>query len=160
MKIKFKKLHEDAVLPSYAKAGDAGLDLTAVSNGKVFTNSEGNDLWYYIEYRTGLAVEIDPGYVGLIFPRSSISKSSLILANSVAVIDSSYRGELLLRFKIDSSLVEDSDGEEGGKRPSCYKKGDRIAQLMVVPYPTLEPELVDEISETERGVGGFGSTGG
>src|ERR1700676_3953221 len=122
MKVKFKKLHEDAILPSYAKAGDAGLDMTTIADGLVSLSADGDPGWYYIEYKTGLAVEIPEGFVGLIFPRSSISKSSLILANSVGVCDSGYRGEICFRFKIDSGLAAGGDVAK-------YKKGDRIGQL-------------------------------
>jgi dUTP pyrophosphatase len=157
MKLKFKKLSEEAVLPSYAKAGDAGLDITATSEGNaVFTDNKENQ-WYYVEYKTGLSVEIPEGYVGLLFPRSSISKNSLMLANAVGVIDSGYRGEICFRFKIDSNVV-DAAKQDGGK-PAKYNKGDKIGQLIVVPYPTVEPEFSGELSSTERGEGGFGSSG-
>ena len=156
MKVKFKKLHEDAVLPQYAKLGDAGMDITAISDGKLVNSGEDKSQWYYIEYKTGLACELPTGYVGLLFPRSSISKSGLILSNAVGVLDSSYRGEICLRFKIDSGLQSQTCGDW---KPSVYKKGDRIGQLLILPYPTIEPEFVDELSETERGSGGFGHTG-
>lgn len=156
MKVKFKKLHEDAVLPSYAKPGDAGMDITAVSDGVPINSGDDREEWYYIEYKTGLAVEIPKGCVGLIFPRSSISKSALLLANSVAVVDSGYRGEICFRFKVDGGLM--SQATEFSE-PSTYKKGDRIGQLMILPYPTIESEFAEELSETERGQGGWGSTG-
>lgn len=156
MKVKFKKLHEDAVLPSHAKPGDAAMDLTAVKDGK-FVQSEFGDLWYYVEYVTGLSVEIPENHVGLLFARSSISKSSLILANSVGVVDSGYRGEICLRFKMDYGVSDTARDER--KSPARYKKGDKIGQLLIIPYPTIEPEFVDELSETERGAGGFGSSG-
>lgn len=156
MKLKFKKLHESAILPSYAKTGDAGLDITAVSDGVLITSEKGNAIWYYIEYKTGLVVEIPEGYVGLIFPRSSISKSSLSLSNAVGVIDSGYRGEICLRFKVDAGIVEQQRFQMG--EPAVYKAGDRIGQLMIVPYPTIEPEFSDDLTDTERGTGGFGST--
>lgn len=156
MKVKFKKLHEDAVLPAYAKAGDAGMDITAMSDGVATHSGEAKDQWYYIEYKTGLAVEIPEGHVGLMFPRSSISKSALLLANSVAVVDSGYRGEICFRFKLDSNLANQACGDS---IPAAYKKGDRIGQLVILPYPTIEPEFVDELSETKRGNDGFGSTG-
>lgn len=156
MKVKFKKLHKDAVLPSYAKTGDAGMDLVATENGRLINSGEAKDQWYYIEYGTGLAMELDSGFVGLLFPRSSISKSSLILANSVGVVDASFRGEICLRFKIDAGLMNQSIGEWS---PAKYKKGERVGQLIILPYPTIEPEFVDELSDTDRGTGGFGSTG-
>ena len=156
MKVKFKKLHEDAVLPSYAKLGDAGLDLTAVGDSEVSASEDSQNLWYYIQYRTGLAVEIPEGHVGLLFPRSSISKSALILANSVGVIDQSFRGEICLRFKVDQQVMNEVNKTYGA--PAKYKKGDRIGQMIIVPYPTIEPEFSEELSSTERGTDGFGST--
>jgi dUTP pyrophosphatase len=136
LKVRFKKLHSDAVTPTYAKYGDAGLDLTAISKTTEDT---------FIQYGTGIAVEIPKGYVGLIFPRSSVSKlENFYLKNSVGVIDSGYRGELMLRFN---------------KSFSFYEVGDKIGQLIILPYPTIYLEEVEELSNTERGEGGFGSTG-
>jgi len=138
LKIRFKKLHPDAVTPTYAKDGDAGLDLTAIT----MTENIGIP---YIEYGTGIAVEIPKGYVGFIFPRSSVSKlENFYLKNAVGVIDSGYRGELMLRFN---------------KSFSFYKVGDKIGQLIILPYPQIQLEQVDELSDTTRGGGGFGSTG-
>jgi len=145
MKVKFKKLHPDAILPSYSKTGDAGMDLTAINHGDIVLC----DHTAYLNYRTGLAVEIPEGYVGLIFPRSSVSNLPVWLANSVGVIDSGYRGEIQFRFKLDSDAPFNSG----------YKAGDRIGQLIILPYPTIEPEWSDELSDTARGEGGFGSTG-
>lgn len=141
MQIKIKKLSEAAVIPSYAKDGDAGLDLTATSLEVVDTGDYG-----YISYGTGLAIEIPTGYVGLIYPRSSISKTGHILANSVGVIDSGYRGEIQVRFK----TIPDT---------TIYKVGDKIAQLIIKPYPEIQFEEVEELSNTDRGEGNFGSTG-
>lgn len=136
MKIKIKKLHPNAVIPRYAKPGDAGMDVTAVS--KEVTDK-------FVEYKTGLAFEIPDGHVCLIFPRSSVSKKDLILCNSVGVLDSGYRGELILRFQ---NLGEDH-----------YEIGEKIGQIMIIPHPKIEIEEAEELSETERGTGGFGSTG-
>lgn len=122
MRIKIKKLNELAVIPKYAKPGDAGLDLTAV-------HSETN--LAYIEYGTGLVIEIPKGFVGLIFPRSSISKTGMSLCNAVGVIDSSYRGEIKLRFYDRNAS-------------NTYKIGDRIGQLIIIPYPQVVWEVVDE----------------
>lgn len=141
MKVKIKKLSEDAVIPTYAHDGDAGMDLTATSKS---VNS------MYIEYGTSLAMEIPTGYVGLLFPRSSVSKTSLTLANSVGVIDSTYKGEIKLRFKYDALLVKIPE--------STYKIGERIGQIMIIPFPKVEFEEVKELSQSERGEGGFGST--
>ena len=136
LKVKFKKLHEDAVAPSYAKDGDAGLDLTATH----MTFNEN-----FIEYGTGIAVEIPDGYVGFVFPRSSVSKKkNFYLKNSVGVIDSGYRGEIKLRFNA-------SDDH--------YTAGEKVGQLIILPYPTIQLEEVNELSSTDRGDGGFGSTG-
>lgn len=134
--VRFKKLYEDAVAPSYAKNGDAGLDLTATH----MTWEEN-----FIEYGTGIAVEIPEGYVGLVFPRSSVSKKeNFYLKNSVGVIDSGYRGEIKLRFN---------------QSDSHYQAGEKVGQLIIIPYPTIYLEQVEELSSTERGEGGFGSTG-
>lgn len=147
MQVKFKKLHPDAKIPSYAKNGDAGMDLTAIS--KEWTQVDGG---YYCEYDTGISVEIPNGYVGLIFPRSSQSNVNLSLSNHVAVIDSGFRGSIKLRFK---QVV---DGMIGNNLKS-YQVGDRIGQLIILPYPQIEPIEVDELSDSIRGSGGFGSTG-
>ena len=138
LKVNIKKLSEDAKIPKYAKDGDAGLDLHATSIS--FEQ-------HYIEYGTSLAIEIPYGYVGLLFPRSSVSKRDLVLANSVGVIDSGYRGEIKLRFKL--TMLEEC---------LIYKQGDRIGQLVIMPYPQVELNEVEELSETARGDGGFGST--
>lgn len=141
MKVKIKKLHPDAVIPSYAHNTDAGLDLTAISLEIV----DKGDYGYY-RYKTGLSMEIPEGYVGLIYPRSSISNTGMILSNSVGVIDSGYRGEIEFRFKHIKNTVE-------------YKVGDRIGQLIIMPYPKIEfEEVQDHSEETTRGEGGFGST--
>lgn len=145
MEVKIKKLHPNAVIPFYAKPGDAGMDLTAVT---IDTSNE-----HYIEYDTKLAVEIPEGYVGLVFPRSSNSKVDLELSNSVGVIDSGYRGPIKLRYH----RIWRKD-ESGNRVLDIYAVGDRVGQLMILPYPTIEFKEVDELSSTERGDGGFGST--
>lgn len=163
MKLRVKKLHPKAVIPKYAKPGDAGLDLTAVSleykNGR------------YV-YGTGLAFEIPDGHVGLIFPRSSINKYDLRLTNCVGVIDSGYRGEVKFVFENDGmtpreELSEevkqafwDSNEESPEYIRKIFKVGERIGQLIVMPYPQMEVvEELGELSASERGEGGFGSTG-
>lgn len=140
MKVKIKKLHKDAVIPKYAQDGDAGLDLTAISH--VFDTNHN-----CVVYGTGLSIEIPKGYVGYIFPRSSISKKTVVLANSVGVIDSNYRGEIILKFK-HHGLYRDE-----------YDIGERIGQLIIMPIPSIEFEEVEELSDTNRGTSGFGSTG-
>jgi dUTP pyrophosphatase len=140
MKVGIKKLHPNAVIPSYAKPGDAGLDLTAVE----IINDEG----FQITYKTGLAFEIPLGYVGLLFPRSSVRNYQLDLSNSVGVIDSGYRGEIQFTFN-----------KLAGIPSKRYEVGDRIGQLIIMPYPTVELVQLNELSSTERGEGGFGSSG-
>lgn len=137
MRVKIKKLDEDAVIPSYAMPGDAGMDLTATSR---WFDEDGN-----VCYGTGIAIEIPEGYVGLVFPRSSISRKSLLLSNSVGVIDSGYRGEIKFKFKKTGS--------------GFYGVGERVGQLIIMPYPRVELEEVAELSETKRGTGGYGHTG-
>ena len=144
MKVKIKKLREDAVIPTYAKPGDAGMDLTAVDIHY--------DEYHNVIYKTGLAFEIPEGYVGLIFPRSSNRKTDMFLTNSVGVIDSGYRGEVMVSFK-------HRDHEVNNKSLPIYNAGDRVAQLIIMPYPPIEFIEVNELSETERGEGGHGSTG-
>ena len=139
MKVKVMKLDAGATVPKYAKPGDAGMDLYAVS--QKFDN-HGN----YV-YGTGLAMEIPEGYVGLIFPRSSISKTAHSLRNAVGVIDSGYRGEIMMKFDINTH------------NSPVYDVGDRIAQIIIMPYPQIEFEEVFELADSERGSGGFGSTG-
>ena len=150
MKVKIKKISENAVIPSYARPGDAGMDLTATSK---FFDEYGN-----ICYGVGLAFEIPEGYVGLIFPRSSCSKKQLALANAVAVIDSGFRGEVVMKFKPSTVF---NIGQFAIESPiyKNYNVGDRIAQMIIMPYPHIEFEETDELSETERGDGGYGSTG-
>ncbi len=142
VKVPIKKLSPDAVIPTYSKDGDAGMDLAAVS--KEITDD-------YISYKTGLSFEIPKGYVGLLFPRSSNSKKDLLLTNSVGVIDSGYRGEVELRFKtILNGKMENI---------STYNVGDRVGQIMILPYPKIQFVETDKLSESERGDGGFGSSG-
>jgi dUTP pyrophosphatase len=171
MKVRIKKLHENAVIPSYSKKGDAGMDLTAVE--KYY------DVHGCVVYRTGIAIEIPEGYVGMVFPRSSICKQDLTLINSVGIIDSGYRGEIIMKFKPALMFVSDEEGlisdendtfmcADGVEIPwddripisaLDYEVGDRIAQLIIMPYPHIEFEEVEELTETERGDGGYGSTG-
>lgn len=143
MNVKFKKLHDDAKIPSYAHDTDAGLDLTAVSFTQEFDKS--NKL--VLVYHTGIAVEIPEGHVGLIFMRSSISNKSISLTNAVAVIDSGYRGELLLKYKITTDSL-----------PTIYQPGEKIGQLIIIPYPKINPIEAEELSSSDRNEGGFGST--
>ena len=147
MKKRIKKLEEGAIVPSYSKPGDAGLDLTAINISK---DNVGN-----ITYHTGLAIEIPEGYVGLLFPRSSVSKKQQFLTNSVGVIDSGYRGEIMAKFKpVMGSYETILDLFESNE----YEVNDRVVQLIIMPYPEIEFEEVEDLSNSERGYGGFGST--
>ena len=139
MKVKIKKLHPNAVKPKYAKESDAGMDLVAT---EIISETPSQ-----ITYGTGLAIEIPDGMVGLIFPRSSIRNTGLTLSNSVGVIDAGYRGELQATFN------------KNGVKDEFYKIGDRIVQIIIVPHPIIQIVEVDELSESSRGIGGFGSTG-
>lgn len=164
MKIKIKKLCDSAVIPQYAHPTDAGMDLVAVSKS---IDKDGN-----IVYGTGISVEIPEGYVGLIFPRSSISKKDLLLTNSVGVIDSGYRGEIMAKFKNQNQYPNPLQAFWSffvNKKPKRikfsvfhageYEVGERIAQMIIMPYPHVEFEEAGELSDSDRGHGGYGSTG-
>lgn len=139
IEIKFKKLCAEAVMPTKAHQSDAGADLTATSKHW----DDEKQCWIY---GTGIATEIPEGYVGLVFPRSSIRKYGLALANSIGVIDSGYRGEIMCSFKPTGSCP-------------TYNVGDKIAQLIIMPYPETNYVEATELSDSERGEGGHGSTG-
>lgn len=161
MKVKIKKLSPDAVIPVKAHTTDAGFDLTAISRA---VDRHGN-----LVYGTGLAFEIPQGFVGLVFPRSSISKVDMSLSNAVGVIDSGYRGEVTAKFKpswqfslsvlpfnagdVDITSIDDDSG------CNIYRIGDRIAQLIIIPYPEVEFTETETLTTTDRGTGGYGSTG-
>lgn len=185
MKVRIKRLTNNAVIPAKAHGTDAAYDLVATS--RVF-DELGN-----VVYGTGLAFEIPEGYMGLVFPRSSICKKDLALSNAVGVIDSGYRGEVMAKFKptlvvvCDDAIGKDKndycgratdvwDGQfvtfhgrhpkspdvpKGAQpfQPRFYEVGERIGQLVVVQSPEIEFEEVDELSDSERGEGGYGSTG-
>ena len=140
MNIRFKKLSPSAVMPLKAHASDAGFDLTCtrfeVTNGELFT------------YHADISVEIPYGHVGLLFPRSSIYKQDLLLTNSVGVVDSGYRGEVMFKFKPIACEVKQH-----------YQVGDRIGQLIIIPYPDVDFVEAEELSDSERGEGGYGSSG-
>jgi dUTP pyrophosphatase len=138
--VKVKKLDINAVIPSYSKVGDAGMDLTITS---IKENTS-----FSISYGFGIAMEIPSGYVGLVFPRSSIRNQDLILSNCVGVIDSGYRGEIQATFKKTMGMDSQS-----------YNPGERGAQILILPYPKIYMTQVPELSDSDRGAGGFGSTG-
>lgn len=139
LKVKIKKLNPEAIIPKYSKDGDAGMDLTST---KII--SETTD---QITYGTDLSFEIPKGFVGLVFPRSSIRNYDLSLSNCVGVIDSGYRGEVQCTFKKINDNVKN------------YVIGDRVAQIIILPYPRINFVESDNLTNTERGDGGFGSTG-
>lgn len=139
MEVRIKKLTENAKMPTKAHATDAGYDLYAAS-----TSVDKN---YNVVYGTGIAVEIPAGYVGLVFPRSSIASKDIMLSNSVGVIDSGYRGEVMAKFKRVTGEFD------------SYQVGDRIAQLIIIPYPEVVFVEADELTDSDRGIGGYGSTG-
>ena len=144
MKVKIKKLSENAIVPTYAKDGDAGMDLVITS---IITRNEGD-----VTYGFGIALEVPKGFVGLIFPRSSNAKTDLYLTNHVGVIDSGYRGEIMFKFR-------KSDSTKNFQEARLYEVGDRVGQLIIIPYPEIELQEVEELSSTERGFGAYGSTG-
>ena len=144
MELKVKKLSDKAVLPIRAHKGDAGFDLTCTTIEQVVNEAR----QILLVYHTDLAVEIPEGHVGLLFPRSSIYKKSISLTNAVGVVDSNYRGEVKAVFLPTVSGL-----------PSFYAPGERFAQLVIVPIPEVEITEVEELSASERGEDGFGSTG-
>ena len=159
MKIRFKKLIPEAKKPYKAIDVDAGFDLYCTSI------EETPD---YIQYNTGIAVEIPEGYVGLVFPRSSVTKHDLMLKNSVGVIDASYRGEIMCRFQItkeddrqlklpfDVMITKITNIRSEIK---LYNIGDRVAQIVFLELPKITLVEAQELTDTERGSGGFGHTG-
>jgi dUTP pyrophosphatase len=175
IEVKVKKLTSTAKLPTRAHKTDAGMDLYADSTE---TDENGN-----LVIGTGIAVEIPKGYVGLIYPRSSIANRRLLQTNSVGVIDSSYRGEVKVKFRHALMVIvnfkymlhallkrlcpklakrvnlDKSINEFYISHRNDYKVGERIAQLIIMPYPQVRLTEVEELSESERGEGGFGSTG-
>ncbi len=142
MELSFQRLREEAVLPSYARTGDAALDLTAAEDAEVGPGERAL-------VPTGVAVAIPDGFAGLVLPRSGLaSRQGLTLANSPGLIDSGYRGEV-------TCAVVNLDRNTAVR----INKGDRIAQLLIVPAPVVEPTWTEQLPPSERGSGGFGSTG-
>lgn len=152
MEVKIKKLYEDSILPTKAHDTDAGYDLYAHSKS---LDCDGN-----IVYGIGVAMEIPKGYVGLIFPRSSNAKKPILLSNSVGVLDSGFRGEVLFKFK-PSIVADEPDVAYLPERiySDAYNIGERIGQIIIMPYPEIEFVEVDELSDTDRGNGAYGSSG-
>lgn len=146
VKVKFKKVAEGAVAPMRVHSSDAGWDLTAA-----WRREEGG----LMVYGLGVAVEIPEGYVGLVFPRSSIARVDLALSNCVGVIDSGYRGEILAKFRPAAMMY----GDYRGYGEKLYEIGERVAQLVIVKLPEVGFEEVEELGGSERGEGGYGSSG-
>ena len=140
MKVKVMKLVENAVLPMKAHPSDAGADLTVTS---VEFDSE-HDVY---TYHSGIAMEIPEGHVGLLFPRSSIYSTGLSLTNCVGVIDANYRGEVTAKMRKSAFNVE------------AYEVGDRFCQVIVMPIPSVQFTEAKQLSNTDRGTGGYGSSG-
>ena len=165
LKVKTKIIDQSIVMRKlqYAKDGDAGIDLVATSK---WIDNDGN-----VVYGTNRVFEIPKGYVGLLFPRSSNSKKDLILSNSVGIIDSGYRGEVMMKYKRSIRVLDFLSTLKTWLKVSEFKNisvfnigddyeiGERVGQLVIIPYPEIEFEEVDELSDSERGSGGYGSTG-
>ncbi|MBE6786834.1 MAG: dUTP diphosphatase [Ruminococcaceae bacterium] len=144
MKLNIKKLNPNAVIPSYGTEFAAGADLYACTNGETVTFQPGETKLI----KTGLAMEIPEGYAGLIYARSGIAnKRGLAPSNKVGVVDSDYRGEIMVSLHNHSTKTQEiADGE-------------RIAQMVIAPFLKVEYTEVEELTDTVRGEGGFGSTG-
>lgn len=137
MKIKYQLLDKEAKAPYRASEMASGYDLHSVN----YSFDE-----HTVTYHTRVAMEIPEGYTGLLFPRSSVYKTGMHLANSVGVIDSDYRGEIMFKYYVNDWKT-------------IYEKGERVGQIVIVPTPDIEFELTDALSNTNRNDGGFGSTG-
>lgn len=161
--VNFKKLSKKAVIPTYAHDTDAGMDMTAIS--KTVTDD-------FVEFDTGIAIDLPVGYVGLLFPRSSVSKKDMLMCNSVGVVDVGFQNSVKFRFKripnpskwtVITTWVKKLFGIESITSeiyydPKEYSVGDKIGQLIIMPYPKVTLNEVDEFAPSERGLGGFGST--
>lgn len=141
--MKIKKLNENAVVPTYGSACAAGADLYACEENAV-TIEPGKTVLVH----TGIAMAIPDGYVGLIYARSGLAcKRGLAPANKVGVIDSDYRGEIMVALHNHSEVAQ------------TVESGERIAQIVFTPYAAADFEVAEELDDTARGEGGFGSTG-
>lgn len=141
MKLKIKKLTPDAAVPQYATDGSGCFDLRCTQGGTAFAHAAH-------AFHTGLAFEVPPGYVLMVYSRSGHGfKNGLRLSNAVGILDSDYRGELMVKLHNDTATA------------FSFEPGDRIAQAMLVAAPSVTFEVVDELGDTARGAGGFGSSG-
>lgn len=143
MNVKIKKLVPHAEVPKKAKNGDAAYDVVATD---YYYNSD----YGFHEYGTGLSFEFSPEFVGLLFPRSSVSKKRISLCNGIGVLDSSFRGEVTFRFRSKDPQAHEDD---------LYDVGDRIGQVMFIKREDVDFIEVEKLSETSRGLGGYGSSG-
>ena len=143
MQLKIKKINENAVIPTYGTTYSAGADLYACTSGDVTIEAHATEFIH-----TGLCMEIPVGYVGLIYARSGLAcKRGLAPANKVGVIDSDYRGEIIV------ALHNHTD------EPKTIEQGERVAQIVITPFLHVDYVVADELEDTQRGDGGFGSTG-
>ncbi len=144
IKVNFKKLNDNAKVPTYGSPYSAGADLYACTNGETVSFQPNETKIIH----TGIAMEIPEGYAGLIYARSGIAnKRGLAPSNKVGVVDSDYRGEIMVSLHNHSNEVQEISDFE------------RIAQMVIAPFLKVDYTEVDELSDTERGTGGFGSTG-
>ncbi len=142
MRLQLKRLDEGLPVPGYARAGDAGLDLMCTADVTIAPGER-------VLVGTGIAVAIPPGYAGFVQPRSGLAaKHGLTIVNTPGLIDSGYRGEIRV------CLLNTDSGQ-----PIEIRRGDRIAQLVIQPIVSAELEIVSELDETDRGEGGYGSSG-
>lgn len=141
LEIKFKLNHPNAIIPKYAYDTDACFDLFCAESKK-------SDL--FVEYNTGINILIPEDYVGLLFPRSSVTNKTLILKNSVGVIDHGYLGDIKLRYYI-TPMHDDN--------VNTYDIGDRVGQMLIIPRPKIKLLQVESFEDTQRGTNGYGSTG-
>ncbi|MBR6249716.1 MAG: dUTP diphosphatase [Bacteroidales bacterium] len=139
MKLRFKKNDTLAQTPTKAHATDAGFDMYVA---KISIDEATN----IVTYNTCISVEIPDGHVGLLFPRSSVYKTQQSLCNSVGVVDSGYRGDVQFKYYMRN-------------RDVIYKVGEKCGQIMILPYPEVTFEEANELSSSDRGEGGFGSSG-
>jgi dUTP pyrophosphatase len=156
--IKIKKVHPDAVTPKQGFETDSGYDLVAIDDGVATTSSTTSDI-VFVEYDTGVQIELPEGYHTEIYPRSSISKTHLLLANSIGLIDNSYRGNLKLRFRLLKIDSNEKWWKEKQLKGEVYKKGDKIGQLVIKKTIYADFEEVTELNTSDRSESGFGSTG-
>jgi len=144
VQVRIKKLRPDAIIPKYGTAFAAGADLYACMDEDILTIESGETVFVH----TGLSVELPEGTVGLVYARSGLAmKRGIAPANKVGVVDSDYRGEIMVAMHNHSKVAQ------------TIEKGERVAQFVITPYFTADFEEVDDLADSERGTGGFGSTG-